>query len=68
MVFIFLCLFGWHILHVHGKLDAEENQRCRIKSCIQPFFGWNAAIVSMFGMDAHKRKKLLGCVKERKSF
>jgi len=60
MVFIFLRLFGWHVLHVHGNWMQRKIRGAGLKVVFSPFFGWNAAIVSMFCMDAHKRKKLLG--------
>jgi glycosyltransferase involved in cell wall biosynthesis len=38
------------------------SRRAGLKVVFSPYFGWNAAMVSMFSMEVEKRKKLLGCI------
>jgi hypothetical protein len=62
--FLYSCAYSLGMLGMCvANCIASKGRSAGSNVVFSPFFGWNAAISSMFCMDAHKRKKLLGCVK-----
>ncbi len=62
--FLYSCVYSLGMFGMClANCGKREIRSTGFKVIFSPFFGWNAAIGSMFRMNSQKRRKLLGCVK-----